>query len=215
MSRAAAPRLVLATRNPGKAREIAAVYGHLRIAWLTLADFPELGDLPETGTTYVENAAAKARAASSATGLPSLADDSGIEVDALGGEPGVHSARFLGSAATDAGRNARIIEMLADVPPEARTARYRAAVAVALPDGSVRIFEGTCEGRIATSPRGHGGFGYDPLFVPDGETRTMAEVPMEMKNRISHRARALRAAEPYLAGLLGAPEKERSGRNAE
>jgi XTP/dITP diphosphohydrolase len=212
---AAAPRIVLATRNPGKAREIAAIYAHLRAAWLTLADFPEVGAAPEAGATYAENAAAKAQTASSATGLPALADDSGIEVDALGGAPGVHSARFLGAAATDAERNARILDMLETIPLERRTARYRAAVAVALPNGSVRIFEGTCEGGIATSSRGRGGFGYDPIFVPDGEARTMAEVPAETKNRISHRARALRAAEPYLVGLLRTPRQDRSAGSAE
>lgn len=213
--RAAAPRLVLATRNPGKAREITAIYAHLHLTWLTLADFPTLGPIPETGATYSENAAAKARTAASAIGLPALADDSGIEVDALGGMPGVHSARFLGAAATDAERNARILELLADRSPAERTARYRAAVAVAWPHGSLRIFEGTCEGRIATSQRGHGGFGYDPIFLPDNEDRTMAEIPAEIKNRISHRARALRAAEPYLAGLLETAEQERSGGSAE
>ncbi len=211
---AAAPRIILATRNPGKAREIATIYTHLPIIWLTLADFPEVGAAVEVGATYAENAAAKALTASSATGLPALADDSGVEVDALRGAPGLHSARFLGIAATDAERNARILDMLGAVPPERRTARYRAAVAVAVPSGSVRIFQGTCEGRIATSARGRGGFGYDPIFVPDGETRTMAEVPAEIKNRISHRARALRAAEPYLVGLLTRQE-ERSGGSAE
>ena len=207
---AAAPRIVLATRNPGKAREIAAIYAHLRVTWLTLDHFPAFVPAAETGATYAENAAEKAIMASSATRLPALADDSGVEVDALDGAPGVSSARFLGDAATDAERNARILELLRDVPPEGRTARYRAAVAVAVPAGSVRIFEGVCEGRIATSSRGRGGFGYDPIFVPEGEARTMAEISAETKNRISHRARALRAAEAYLVGLLATPEKDRS-----
>lgn len=213
--RVPAPRVVLATRNPGKAREIATIYGHRGITWLTLDDFPGIRPEEEVGATYAENAAAKAMAASSATGLPALADDSGIEVDALGGAPGVHSARFLGAAATDAERNARLLDLLTDVHPEGRTARYRAAVAVAVPDGSVRVFEGKCEGHIATSSRGSGGFGYDPIFVPEGDARTMAEVPAEIKNHISHRARALRAAEPYLLALLGMPEKDRSAGSAE
>jgi XTP/dITP diphosphohydrolase len=213
-SSAPGPRIVLATRNPGKAREIAAIYAHLRVDWLTLDDFPAFGPVAETGATYGENAAAKALAASSATRWPALADDSGIEVDALGGAPGVRSARFLGGAATDAERNARIMEMLRDVPPERRTARYRASVAVALPTGTVRIFDGTCEGRIAVASRGRGGFGYDPIFVPKGEGRTMAEISTETKNRISHRARALRAAEAYLVGLLATPEKDRSAGSA-
>jgi XTP/dITP diphosphohydrolase len=213
-SSAPAPRVVLATRNPGKAREIAAVYAHLRVRWLTLADLPPFRPAAETGATYGENAAEKALTASSAARLPALADDSGIEVDAIGGAPGVRSARFLGAAATDAERNARILDMLWDVPPERRTARYRAAVAVAVPAGSVRVFEGTCEGRIATSSRGRGGFGYDPIFVPEGEAGTMAEISAEAKNRISHRARALRAAEAYLAGVLAKPEKDRSAGSA-
>lgn len=213
--RAAAPRIVLATRNPGKAREMAAIYGHLGVAWLTLDDFPGVLPAAEVGATYAENAAAKAVVASSATGLPALADDSGIEVDALGGTPGVHSARFLGAAATDAERNARLLDLLADIVPEARTARYRAAVAVAVPPSSVQVFEGSCEGRIATSPRGRGGFGYDPIFVPEGDARTMAELPAETKNRISHRARALRAAEPYLVVLLWTPQQDRLAGSAE
>lgn len=195
-------RVVLATRNPGKVREIAAIYRHLAILWLSLEDYPEIGDLAEVGGTYAENAAAKARAIAAASHLPSLADDSGVEIDALGGTPGVHSARFLGPSATDTERNARILELLADVPGPRRTARYRAAVALALPAGPTRIFEGTCEGRIASHLKGTGGFGYDPIFIPAGETRTMAEIPADAKNRISHRARALSAAEPYVAEVL-------------
>ena len=213
--RGPAPRVVLATRNPGKASEIATIYGRLGVTWLTLEDFPGVRPVEEVGVTYAENAAAKAIAASSATGLPALADDSGIEVDALGGAPGVHSARFLGEGATDAERNARLLDLLADIHPEERTARYRAAVAVAVPGGSVRVFEGRCEGHIATSSRGSGGFGYDPIFVPEGDARTMAEVPAATKNRISHRARALRAAEPYLVALIGLPQKDRSAGSAE
>lgn len=196
------PRLVLATRNAGKAREIAAIYDHLAIAWLSLAEMPHIGAAAEEGHTYAENAAAKARTVAVAARLPALADDSGVEIDALGGAPGVHSARFLGPSATDAQRNARIIRELQGIPEARRTARYVAVVAVALPDGSVRVFEGACEGSIARAPRGSGGFGYDPIFVPAGETRTMAEIPAGIKNRISHRARALHAAEAYVVEVL-------------
>jgi XTP/dITP diphosphohydrolase len=206
---AARPRLVLATRNPGKVREISAIYDHLGIAWLSLIDIPEVGNVAEEGATYAENAAAKARVVAVAAGLPALADDSGVEIDALGGAPGVRSARFLGERATDAERNARILQELDNVPDPRRTARYVAAVALALPDGSVRTFEGACEGSIARSPRGTGGFGYDPIFLAAGETRTMAEVPAEVKNRISHRARALRAAEPHVAEVLRVRGKDR------
>jgi XTP/dITP diphosphohydrolase len=200
---------VLATRNPGKAREIAAIYGHVNVVWLSLADYPGIGEVAEEGATYAENATAKARTVAGATGLAALADDSGIEVDALGGAPGVHSARFVGAAATDADRNARILALLEDVPEPGRTARYRAIVAVALPAGPVRVFEGVCEGLIARVPRGSGGFGYDPIFVPAGETRTMAEIPADVKNRISHRARALRAAEAYVIEVLRLPGEDR------
>jgi len=205
---------VLATRNPGKVRELRAIYGHLDIAWRSLADYPGIGELAEAGATYAENATAKARAVAAATALPALADDSGIEIDALGGAPGVHSARFLGADATDAERNARILALLERVPADQRTARYRASVAVALPGGEVRVFEGVCEGSIARSARGTGGFGYDPIFVPAGETRTMAEVPADVKNRLSHRARALAAAEPYVTEVLGYLGGGSGGRSA-
>jgi XTP/dITP diphosphohydrolase len=204
------PRLVLATRNAGKVREIAAIYDHLGIAWLSLADVPHIGAVAEEGETYAANAAGKARTVAVAARLPALADDSGVEIDALGGAPGIHSARFLGPSATDAERNARIIQELEDISEAKRTARYVAAVAVALPDGSVRVFEGACEGWIVRAPRGTGGFGYDPIFVPVGETRTMAEIPAEIKNRISHRARALHAAERYVVEVLRGHGQDRS-----
>jgi XTP/dITP diphosphohydrolase len=208
------PRLVLATRNPGKIGEIAAIYSHLEIAWLPLPALREIGAVSEEGASYAENAAAKGRTASIESGLPALADDSGVEIDALGGSPGIHSARFLGPSATDAERNARILHLLAEVPDPRRTARYVAAVAVASPDGAVHVFEGVCEGWIARSPRGTGGFGYDPIFVPRGESRSMAEVPIEVKNRISHRARALRAAEPCLIEILRVRGKDRPAGSA-
>jgi XTP/dITP diphosphohydrolase len=212
-----AVRLVLATLNPGKIQEIAAIYSHLEIAWLPLADLQVPGAMlaaSEEGATYTENAAAKARTASAEAGLPALADDSGIEIDALGGSPGIRSARFLGPSATDAERNARILHLLEDVSDPRRTARYVAAVALAFPGGAVHVFEGTCEGSIARSPRGTSGFGYDPIFVPRGESRTMAEVPIEVKNRISHRARALRAAEPCLVEILNERGKDRAAGSA-
>jgi XTP/dITP diphosphohydrolase len=194
--------LVLATRNPDKVREITAIYAHLDLDLHTLREWPAVGELPEDAGTYAGNAASKAAAVAAATGLIALADDSGIEIDALGGRPGVHSRRFLGEAATDAERNARVLALLERVPDAQRTARYRAAVAIARPGGDVRIFEGACEGRIAPQARGGGGFGYDPVFLLPREGRTMAELPPEVKNRLSHRARALRAAEPYLEALL-------------
>ncbi|MDQ7829608.1 MAG: RdgB/HAM1 family non-canonical purine NTP pyrophosphatase [Armatimonadota bacterium] len=196
--------LVLATRNPGKIAELGALLGALPLEVRSLRDFPQVDELPEASETYVGNAVSKAVAAARATGYPALADDSGLEVDALGGEPGVHSARFLGPTATDVQRNAEILARLRGVPPERRTARFRAVVAVATPDGTVRAFEGVVEGRIAEAPAGEGGFGYDPIFLVPEYGRTMAELPPGVKNRISHRARAVRAAIPHLLDLARA-----------
>ncbi|MBI4279479.1 MAG: non-canonical purine NTP pyrophosphatase, partial [Armatimonadetes bacterium] len=145
----------------------------------------------------------KATAAARCTGSLALADDSGLEVDALGGAPGVHSSRFLGEQATDPERCARILELLRDVPEARRTARFRAVVAVASPAGEVRTFPGVVEGRIAYQARGRHGFGYDPIFLVPDLGRTMGEIEPEAKNRISHRARAMAAARAYLAGVLG------------
>jgi XTP/dITP diphosphohydrolase len=194
---------VLATRNPGKVREIAAIYAGLAADIVGLDDWPALGPLPEEGHTYAANAASKALTAARTTRHPALADDSGVEIDALGGAPGVHSARFLGEHATDGERNAAVLQRLMGVSASGRTARYRAVVAIATPDGRVETFEGVCEGAIAAQPRGAGGFGYDPIFEIAGDGRTMAEVPLEVKNQISHRARALRAARPAVERTLG------------
>ena len=199
---------VLATGNAHKVPEIAEILGP---AFVLDAVDP---DVEETGATFEENALLKARAVAVRTGRLALADDSGIEVDALGGTPGVHSARFLGPSATDGERNARILSLLEGIPGERRTARYRAAVAIARPNGTVRVFEGICEGRVAAAPRGTAGFGYDPIFVLEGAEQTIAEIPIEVKNRISHRARALRAAEPYLREVLGLGEQDRRARDA-
>src|SRR5207249_8262944 len=139
---------------------------------------------------YSENALLKARAVAAATGLPAVADDSGIEVDALGGGPGVRSARFAGDHATDEQNLVLLITRLEGEPQEGRTARYRCVAACAWPDGPEVWAEATCEGRLIGEPRGAGGFGYDPIFVPQGEHRTMAELPPEDKNRVSHRGRA-------------------------
>lgn len=199
---------MLATRNPGKAREIRAVYAHLDIEFLTLDAWPTLGELPEDGTTYADNAASKAVAAAAATGCVALADDSGIEIDALDGAPGPLSRRFLGQDATDDDRNARILALLHAVPDGRRAARYRAAVAVARPAGGVSVALGTCEGAIARAPRGRAGFGYDPIFIATDDGRTMAELSFAEKNRISHRARALRAAEGFVRAALSAQTED-------
>jgi len=165
-----------------------------------LADTP-CATLPEeTGATYAENALIKARAGVAATGALSLGDDSGIEVDALGGGPGLHSARWGGPALDDAGRNALLLERLRGVPAERRTARFRCVIALVEPGGCERVVEGVVEGRIIEAPRGTGGFGYDPLFFYAPLRGTFGELPPEVKHRVSHRGVAARAAAALLVG---------------
>jgi XTP/dITP diphosphohydrolase len=158
----------------------------------------------EDGDTFEANAAIKARAGIAATGLPTLADDSGIEVDALDGGPGVRTRRYAGEDATDADNNAKLLAALDGLPPERRGARYVCVLALALPGEALRFERGSCRGRIATAPRGTGGFGYDPVFEPEGEPvggRTFGQWTADEKNRVSHRARAARAMAPHLAAL--------------
>lgn len=188
------PRLVVASRNPGKAREMAQILAEegLALEVLTLADFPEVALPPEVGATFASNAAAKARHAARATGLPAIADDSGLEVEALGGEPGVRSARSAGEDASDEDRCRKLLNLMAQVPDHKRRARFRCAAAYAEPGGEVMLAEGACQGRIAREPAGQGGFGYDPLFIPDGYSLTMAQLKPAQKHAISHRGRALR-----------------------
>ena len=193
-------RLIIATKNPGKVREFRALLAELP---LELSGAEEMPEVDETGTTFVENAALKARAAAAWAGEWALADDSGLEVDALDGAPGIHSNRFAGEGTTEEQRNRRLLELLAEVPPPRRTARYRAAVVVAAPDGRVWVSEGACEGLLLDTPRGENGFGYDPLFFVPEYGMTMAELDPHTKNRISHRARALAGATPILTRLGG------------
>ena len=183
-------RLAIASRNPGKIREILSICAGWPVEWVTADErWPRV---EETGATYLENALLKARAVSSAIGVPAVADDSGIEVDALGGAPGPRSARYAGEDATDEENLRTLIAAIAGVPSAGRTARYR-CIAVARHDGRELSAEGVCEGTLLARPRGTGGFGYDPIFVPAGWDRTMAELTPEEKNRISHRGRAFRA----------------------
>jgi len=193
--------VVLATRNPGKVRELLDMLRDLPLQVYTLHAFPQIRDLQEDGLTYTENAISKALAVARLTRRVAVADDSGIEIDALQGAPGPHSRRFLGEGISETARNARILKLLADLPARSRTARYRAVVAVATPEGAVRTFEGICEGQIAVAPRGSHGFGYDPIFLLPEYGKTMAQLPMAVKNRISHRARAMAAARVYLRQL--------------
>jgi len=188
-------RVVVASLNRAKAREIAEILAAegLGLEVVALADFPDVALPPETGESFAANALLKARAAAQGTGLPAIADDSGLEVDALGGEPGVMSARYAGEGAGDADRYRKVLALLADVPDARRTARFRCAAAFVSPEGVELLAEGTCEGRLAREPTGAGGFGYDPIFVPEDYTVTMAQLTPEQKHAISHRGRALRA----------------------
>lgn len=187
-----AAEVVVATSNPGKLREVRAILADLEGPVLALDAFPPLR-FPEEGDDYEENAAAKARTCALATGRLALADDSGLEVRALGGRPGVRSARYGGPGLDDAGRIARLLEELRGVAEEQRGARFVCVAALARPDGSVRSARGSCEGRILAAPRGESGFGYDPVFQPIGQGVSMAELSEAEKNRLSHRARAFRA----------------------
>jgi XTP/dITP diphosphohydrolase len=193
------PELAIASRNPGKIREILAICGSWPVRWTSADEDPrDWPEVEETGDSYVANAALKARAVAAVTGLPSLADDSGIEVDALDGRPGIRSARFAGEDATDEENLAKLVESVRHVPEHRRTARYRCVALVAWPGEWFAYAEATCEGRLLLRGRGEGGFGYDPIFVPTGEFRTMAELTPEDKDRISHRGRAFRALEHAL-----------------
>ncbi len=187
-------KLLVATNNPGKVREYEELLVELPLEVTFPAQEGLALDVEESGTTFEENARLKARAYARASGLLTLADDSGLEVNALGGAPGVWSARYAGTGASDADRYQKLLAALADVPDGQRTARFRCVVALAWPDGTVCTAEGRCEGQIGWAPHGEHGFGYDPVFIVDGfGGQTMAELVPEVKNRISHRARAVQA----------------------
>jgi XTP/dITP diphosphohydrolase len=204
-------RLLVATNNPGKIREYEELLDGLPVQIVFPAQVGLALEVDESGKTFEENARIKALAYAQASGLLTLADDSGLEVDPLGGAPGVHSARYAGLEADDADRYRKLLAALADVPSGQRSARFRCVVALAQPDGTVHTAAGTCEGEIGFEPRGKHGFGYDPVFIVQGYNgQTMAELAPEVKNRISHRARALRAARPILARLLAEAEEGRA-----
>ena len=197
-------RVLLASGNRKKAAEMAAILGDAtgaRFDVLTLADFPGLVSPEETGATFLENARIKARAGASGSGLPTIGEDSGLAVDALGGAPGIFSARY--AEGDDRAGCEKILRELASVPPGQRTARYICAAVLALPDGREEFAEGACEGAIALAQGGTGGFGYDPVFLlPDG--RMMAELDPAQKAKLSHRGRALRLLAPIMVRLFGA-----------
>jgi XTP/dITP diphosphohydrolase len=193
-------RLAIASKNPHKLRELGRICRDWPVEWLTVQNHPgPWPDVDEPHDTYLHNALEKARTVAEVLGVPAIADDSGIEVDALDGGPGPRSARFAGEGASDADNLAKLIGVVADMEPDARTARYRCVAAIAWPSGRTMHAEGTCEGTLIGQPGGDRGFGYDPVFVPQGERRTMAELGDEEKDRISHRGRAFRALAELLA----------------
>ncbi|HEX2315733.1 MAG TPA: RdgB/HAM1 family non-canonical purine NTP pyrophosphatase [Thermomonospora sp.] len=199
-------RIVLATRNQGKIAELRRILGGIDVAGL--AEFPGAPEVPETESTFAGNALLKARAIAAHTGLPAVADDSGLCVDALNGMPGVLSARWSGRLGDATGDKDRanldlVLDQIADVAPALRRAHFACAAALALPTGEERVVEGRMSGHLVDAPRGSGGFGYDPIFVPDGETRTTAEMSPEDKDAISHRGKAFRALAEVLPEILG------------
>ncbi len=198
------PTLLIATTNTGKFREFSQLLGDLPITLRSLADWPDAPTVPEDGATYAANALHKALTVARWSNCATLADDSGLEVDALGGAPGVHSARYAGPAQDSVANIAKLQEALTSVAHGQRSARFRCVIAVARPDGSTLTAEGACEGRIIDVPRGNEGFGYDPVFFYPPLGETFAEMSAEAKNRLSHRARACERLRPQLLAFLAA-----------
>jgi len=195
-------QILLATNNKGKVRELAELLKGEEVQILSLSDKPEIKEVEETGKTFVENALLKARTVCATAKMITLADDSGLEVDALNGAPGVYSARYAGEPKSDWRNIEKLLADLQNVPEPLRTARFRCCLAIVTPEGEEVLTEGTVEGQILFEPRGTGGFGYDPIFYLPEYGKTMAELEMEEKNRISHRAQAFRKAVPILKKLI-------------
>ncbi len=200
MSGRSQKNLILATRNQDKILEIKDMLSGLNIDIVTLDSFPEIPEIIEDGDTLEANAEKKAREIHQATGLPSLADDTGLEVDFINGDPGVYSSRFAGENATYAMNNEKLLNKLKDVPIEQRTACFRCVIAIA-ENGQVTLLEGTCHGFILNKIKGSHGFGYDPLFYVPGYNQTFAEMPLSVKNNISHRGFALRKVRQYFENI--------------
>ena len=188
-------QIVLATRNFKKVKEIREILKGLDVEFLFLKDFPEIKEIEEKGKTFSENATLKAREVAHLTKKITLADDSGLEVDALGGRPGIYSARF---ARNDRERNRKLLKLLKNVPANKRGATFRCAVAIAWPNGKIQVLEGRYRGRITFKERGKAGFGFDPVFIASRYNKTFAELGLEIKNRISHRSQAFRKAKKIL-----------------
>ena len=195
-------RLLIATHNRGKLIEYQEMFADLLFELVTLDDVGIRDDVAENGATFAENARAKATTYARQSGVLTLGDDSGLQVDALGGEPGVRSKRYAGENKSDAERIAFLLDKLCDVPPGKRAARFRCAIALATPDGKLWETDGTCEGRIAFEPRGENGFGYDPIFQVAARGVRMAELSTAEKNKVSHRAHAAEKARDILAKIV-------------
>ncbi len=196
--------VIIATKNSGKAKEFVQLFESYGITVKTLIDYPELPDIEETGETFEENALLKAESAARLTGQPAIADDSGLVIDALDGRPGVYSARYAGIDKDDKANNRKVLKEMAGAVDDRRSARFKCVLAVSFPDDREPIIvEGNCEGRIAYEESGTNGFGYDPLFIPDGFDQTMAQLEPDVKNKISHRANALRKLQVSLTELEG------------
>lgn len=206
-----AHKLLIATRNRGKLRELKSLLAGVPFTLVSLDDVGVAEDVAETGATLEENAILKATTYARLSGLPTLADDSGLEVDALGGEPGPRSSRYAGEGATDAQRIAFLLKKLENIPEESWTARFRCVIAIAWPSEQVELYTGECHGRITRHPRGTNGFGYDPVFFLPQYGRTMAELSAEEKDRISHRGAAARKAAAALQ-QRAASQAPRQGR---
>ena len=197
-------RVVLATRNLAKLEELRRILAPLvPVEVLGLGDLPAYEEVPETGATFAENALIKAREGVRRTGLPAVADDSGLTVDALNGMPGVLSARWAGARASDPANLQLVLEQVADVPDDRRGAAFVCAAALVTPAGAERVVHGTMTGTLLRAPRGSNGFGYDPVFVPTGDTRTTAEMSPADKDAISHRGQAFRTLAPHIAEEIG------------
>ena len=201
-------KILLATQNQGKVRELQELLSGEDIEVLSLLDIADWEDVEENGKTFADNAALKARAAVHRTGLIALADDSGLEVDALDGAPGVYSARYAGEPKDDERNNDKLLALLESVPDDKRTARFRCALVVATPDGEEYLTEGMVEGRILRQRRGKGGFGYDPLFFVTEFARTMAELNLAQKNKLSHRSQAVHKVIPILQALKESQKRD-------
>lgn len=194
--------LVLATRNEDKIREIKEILKNLNLRILTYRDFPSFPRVKEDGKTLEENALKKAREVARVCGKVSLADDSGLEVEALEGKPGIFSSRFAGEGCTYEDNTRKLLKLMEKISPEKRGATFRCVICISDPEGKCILLEGKCKGKITLKPRGKGGFGYDPVFLPQGQRLTFAEMSPEEKNRISHRARALKKAKEILKNIL-------------